>query len=108
MSRLLKSVLHHKHFYDRRRTRNKEHDRDVQRIQTPRNRREELEQYFAKKMGWTDKGMHFKLLHLSLKDLEYVRSDCDAAEREGRCAWAAAFRTATGFNKKYQLSTDGR
>lgn len=70
-----------------------------------RNRREELEQYFAKKMGWTDKGMHFKLLHLSLKDLEYVRSDCDAAEREGRCAWAAAFRTATGFNKKYQLST---
>lgn len=48
--------------------------------------------------------MHFKLLHLSLKDLEYVRSDCDAAEREGRCAWAAAFRTATGFNKKYQLS----
>ena len=55
--------------------------------------------YFAKKMKWSERGMVFQLAHLKLRDIQYLKSDCDAAEREGRCAWSAAFRTAMGIRK---------
>jgi hypothetical protein len=57
--------------------------------------------YFARKMGWTALGMANTLGHVKdISDLYALKSDCDAAEREGRCAWPAAFRTALGIAKK--------
>ena len=60
--------------------------------------------YFARKMGWTARGMAMHLDHLKDLSLLYaLKSDCDAAEREGRCAWSAAFRTAMRIRKKDRL-----
>jgi hypothetical protein len=62
--------------------------------------RAELIGYFARKMGWTDKGAAMAVSHLKEnRDLYYLKSDCDQAEARG-VPWPAAFRTALGITKK--------
>src|SRR5689334_12427990 len=61
--------------------------------------------YFAKKMGWTGRGTAITVGHLKeLRDLYYLKSDCDQAEARG-VPWPAAFRTALGIRKKDRIST---
>lgn len=75
-------------------------------LKSEKEQREILIAYFAKKMGWSKKGMYFKLVHLKeLRDLYYIKSDCDQAEARG-VPWPAAFRDALHLSKKYKVPVE--
>lgn len=55
--------------------------------------RGELLAYFAQKLGKKIPYVAFRVQGMGLKDLYFIKSDCDQAEARG-VAWGAAFHTS--------------